>query len=399
MLGVSPVIGRTAYLARVRAALLASPVVSLLGPRQVGKTTLARELTRGRRVSFFDLESPADLARLSTPLLALESLRGLVVIDEVQRLPKLFEVLRVLADRPRTPARFLILGSADPRLVRGVSESLAGRVTHIDVAGFDLTEVGTDQVARLWQRGGLPRSFVARTNQTSLAWRRDYIRDFLQRDLSELGVTIPSATLRRFWSMVAHFHGGVWNAADFARALGSSENTARHYLDVLSGAWAVRVLQPWFENLGKRQVKSPKIYVRDSGILHALLDLESHEQLLGHPKAGASWEGFALEQVLAIARPSDAYFWATHQGSELDLMIVRSGRRYGFEMKLSDAPTTTKSMRIALADLGLERLFVLHPGQDSYVLDQRIEALTIRDLPARLAAASSKRRSKSRRSR
>jgi predicted AAA+ superfamily ATPase len=381
----SGVIERAGYLARVRKALAGSPIVSLLGPRQVGKTTLAREVSRGRSVTFFDLESPADLARLSTPLLALQPLRGLVVIDEIQRLPKLFEILRVLADRPRTPARFLILGSADPRLVRGVSESLAGRVSHVDITGFDLTEVGAEQALRLWQRGGLPRSFVARTNVASLAWRRDYVRDFLQRDLSELGVTIPAATLRRFWSMVAHFHGGIWNAADFARALGCSENTARHYLDVLSGAWAVRVLQPWFENLAKRQVKSPKIYVKDSGILHALLDLESQEQLRGHPKAGASWEGFAIEQVLAAAQPNEAYFWATHQGSELDLMIVKNGLRYGFEMKLSDAPTSSKSMHIALSDLGLSRLFVVYPGATSYMLGDRIEVLSLRDLPTRLS--------------
>ena len=377
---------RASYVAQAKKALAHGPVVSLLGPRQVGKTTLARELASGRRATFFDLEDPADLARLSTPMLALAPLRGLVVIDEVQRLPKLFEVLRVLADRPRRPAKFLILGSADPRLVRGVSESLAGRVSHIDVTDFDLTEVGSGQHKRLWQRGGLPRSFLARTDGISTAWRRDYVRDFLQRDLSELGVTIPAATLRRFWSMVAHFHGGVWNAADFARALGSSENTARHYLDVLAGAWAVRVLQPWFENLGKRQLKSPKVYVRDSGILHALLDLTHHEQLLGHPKAGASWEGFVIEQILAITSVPEAYFWATHQGAELDLMIVQGGQRFGFEMKLSDAPTITKSMRIALQDLRLSRLFVVYPGAKSYFLDDDVEALAVLDLPQRLAS-------------
>jgi uncharacterized protein len=382
---------RASYLAQAKAALKNSPVVSLLGPRQVGKTTLARQLASGRRATLFDLEDPGDLARLSTPMLALEPLRGLVVIDEVQRLPKLFEVLRVLADRPRRPAKFLILGSADPRLVSGVSESLAGRVSHIDVTGFDLTEVGTDECVRLWQRGGLPRSFLGRTDRISADWRRDYVRDFLQRDLSELGVTIPAGTLRRFWNMVAHFHGGVWNAADFARALGASENTARHYLDILSGAWAVRVLQPWFENLGKRQLKSPKVYVRDSGVLHALLDLTHHDQLRGHPKAGASWEGFVIEQILAISRVPEAYFWATHQGAELDLMIVQGGKRYGFEMKLSDAPTVTKSMRIALADLRLSRLFVVYPGAKSYPLDDDIEALAILDLPVRLKALKRKR--------
>jgi predicted AAA+ superfamily ATPase len=308
-----------------------------------------------------------------------------VIVDEVQRLPQLFEILRVLADRPRTPARFLILGSADPRLVRGVSESLAGRVTHIDVGGFDLGEVGPTEFGRLWLRGGFPRSFLAKSDSASSSWRRDYARDFLQRDLSELGVTVPAATLGRFWNMLAHFHGGVWNAAEFARSLGTSQNTARHYLDVLSGAWAVRTLQPWFENLGKRQLRSPKVYIRDSGLLHALLDLESRDQLMGHPKVGASWEGFVIEQVLALLRCRDAYFWGTHQGAELDLMVTQGGKRYGFEMKMSDAPTLTKSMRIALEDLKLAGLFVVYPGRESYPLDDRTEVLSVVDLPRRLA--------------
>lgn len=372
---------RAGYLLSVRQALARTPIASLLGPRQVGKTTLARAVASGRRSTFFDLENPADVARLSAPMRALEPLRGLVVIDEVQRMPQLFEILRVLADRPRTPAKFLILGSADPRLVRGVSESLAGRVSHIDVGGFDLAEIETSRFERLWIRGGFPRSFLSKSDSTSLAWRRDYVRDFLQRDLSELGVTIPAATLGRFWNMVAHFHGGVWNSAEFARSLGASENTARRYLDVLTGAGAVRSLQPWFENLSKRQVRSPKVYIRDAGLLHALLDIESSQQLMGHPKAGASWEGFAIEQVLALLRARDAYFWGTHQGAELDLLVTRAGKRYGFEMKLSDAPVATKSMRIALEDLKLARLFVVYPGRQSYALDERIEVLSILDLP------------------
>ncbi len=341
-------IDRAAYVTLLRQALARTPVVSLLGPRQVGKSTLARAVSSSRKATFFDLERPADLARLSAPMQALEPLRGVVVIDEIQRLPKLFEILRVLADRPRKPAKFLILGSADPGLVRGVSESLAGRVSHIDLGGFDVTEVGANRVARLWLRGGYPRSFLSKSDSASLSWRRDYVRDFIQRDLSELGVTIPAATLGRFWNMIAHFHSGIWNAAEFARSLGTSENTARHYLDILSGAWAVRTLHPWFENLGKRQVRSPKIYVRDAGLLHALLGLETHEQLMGHPKAGASWEGFVVEQVLTLLRVREAYFWGTHQGAELDLMITRGGKRYGFEVKMSDAPTVSKSMRIAL---------------------------------------------------
>jgi uncharacterized protein len=379
------VIARERCLDLIQAALARSPIVSLLGPRQCGKTTLARAVAATRkRVTFFDLESPTDVARLAVPMTTLEPLRGLVIIDEVQRLPALFEILRVLADRPRTPARFLILGSADPRLVKGVSESLAGRVSHVDIGGFELSEVGPGQVKRLWQRGGLPRSYLAKSEAVSMAWRRDYVRDFLQRDLAELGITIPSATLGRFWTMVAHYHGGIWNAAEFARSLGASENTARHYLDILSGSWAVRQLQPWFENIGKRLVRSPKVYVRDSGLLHSLLDLGTSAQLLGHPKAGASWEGFAIEQVLAITRAPHAFFWATHQGAELDLMLMNRGKRYGFEMKLSDAPTMTKSMRIACDDLGLARLYVIYPGVTSYALDARTEVLAIRDLPDRL---------------
>jgi uncharacterized protein len=369
----------------IREALRRVPIVSILGPRQSGKTTLARWMARSRRTTFFDLEKPADVARLSAPMVALEPLRGLVVIDEIQRIPKLFEILRVLSDRPRTPARFLILGSADPRLVRGVSESLAGRVHHVDVAGFDLAEVGQERYRRLWLRGGLPRSFLARSDAASVAWRRDYIRDFLQRDLRELGVTIASATLARFWNMAAHFHGGIWSAAEFARSLGSSENTARHYLDLLSGAWAIRQLQPWFENIGKRQVRSPKIYIQDDGLLHALLDLETHQQLMGHPKSGASWEGFAIGQVLSLLRVRNAYFWATHQGAEIDLLIMRGGKRYGFEMKLADAPSMTKSMKIASTDLGLARLFVVCPGSESYRLDEMTSVVAIRDLAGTLS--------------
>ncbi len=373
---------RSAHLRQIREAFTRVPIVSILGPRQSGKTTLARAFASRRRVSFFDLENPVDVARLSAPLRALEPLRGLVVIDEIQRLPRLFEILRVLVDRPRTPAKFLILGSADPRLVRGVSESLAGRVSHVDIAGFDLSEVGPDRFRRLWVRGGFPRSFLAKSDEASIAWRRDYVRDFLQRDLSQLGVTVPSTTLGRFWNMVAHFHGGIWNAAEFARSLGTSENTSRHYLDLLSGAWVVRQLQPWFENIGKRQIRSPKIYVQDSGLLHALLGLATSQELLGHPKAGASWEGFVIEQILALLRTREAYFWGTHQGAELDLMVMLRGKRYGFEIKLSDAPEVTKSMRIALQELRLDRLFIIFPGPASYRLDERIETVSARELPS-----------------
>jgi predicted AAA+ superfamily ATPase len=367
-----------------RRALRESPVVALVGPRQCGKTTLARELIRGRRAEYFDLENPVDVARLAAPELALAHLKGLVVIDEIQRRPDLFELLRVLADRRRTPARFLILGSASPDLVRGVSESLAGRVRFVDMGGFDISEVIPERKQRLWLRGGFPRSFLANSETRSLAWRNDFVRTFLERDIPQLGINVPSTTLRRFWTMVAHFHGQIWNGADFARSLGTSEPTARRYLDILTGAYVVRQLPPWFENIGKRQVRSPKIYVRDSGLLHALLSLRTHRDLMGHPKYGASWEGFAVEQVIGLLRPVEPYFWATHSGAELDLLVFRDGKRIGFEMKISDAPTMTKSMAIAMKDLGLSRIYVVYPGTRSYRLASSVEVVSLSDLPAAL---------------
>ena len=375
-------IERAAYRQEILRQLKASPIVSLLGPRQAGKTTLARQISRDRPAHFFDLEDPVALARLAAPMSALQPLKGLVVVDEVQRMPELFPLLRVLADRKPLPARFLILGSASPSLVREVSESLAGRVSFVDLTGFDLTEVGAARWRRLWWRGGFPLSFLAASDEASERWRRDFVRTFLERDLPQLGITTPSATLRRFWAMLAHFHGQVWNAAEFARSLGASEPTARRYLDILSAAFVVRQLPPWFENLGKRQVKAPKVYVRDSGLLHTLLGLHEFAALEGHPKLGASWEGFALEQVLRWTGDRDAYFWATHAGAELDLLVLRNGKRVGFEFKHSDAPTLTKSMHIALNDLKLQRLFVLYPGHESYQLHQKVEVVSVQSLPA-----------------
>lgn len=382
-------IPRTAHLNALRAALRRTPIASILGPRQSGKTTLARMVTRTARAArahVFDLEDPVDVARLASPLTALQDLRGLVVIDEIQRMPALFPILRVLADRPRTPARFLLLGSASLDLVRGVSETLAGRVSHVALPGFDLSEVGPARFGRLWLRGSLPRAFLAATDPDSLAWRRDYVRDFLERDIPQLGISIPAAALGRFWNMVAHFHGGIWNAAELARSIGASDGTARRYLDLLTGAFVVRQLQPWFENLSKRQVKAPKIYVRDSGLLHALLSVETRAQLLGHYKYGASWEGFAIEQVLSILGIDQGFFWATHQGAELDLLVVRGGRRFGFEMKCSDAPHLTKSMAVALHDLRLAQLFVVYPGRTSYALSSDVQVVSILELPERLAS-------------
>jgi predicted AAA+ superfamily ATPase len=312
---------------------------------------------------------------------ALEELSGLVVIDEVQRQPPLFELLRVLADRPDNPARFLLLGSASPHLVKGVSESLAGRLGFVDLSGFDLREVGTEHRDRLWVRGGFPRSFLSENDSASMMWREDFMRTFLERDIPQLGITIPAETLRRFWTMVAHYHGQVWNGAEFARSLGTSENTARRYLDILAGAYMVRILPPWFENIRKRQVKAPKIYIRDSGILHALIQLPTLIDLRGHPKFGASWEGFALEQVLGMLGSRDAYFWATHAGAELDLLIMIHGKRYGFEFKYADAPGRTRSMHVAIEDLGLDRLWVVYPGEQAYTLDDKIAVIPANSLP------------------
>ncbi|MGA2863650.1 MAG: ATP-binding protein [Verrucomicrobiota bacterium] len=307
-----------------------------------------------------------------------------MVIDEIQRKPELFTLLRVLADRRPLPARFLILGSASPHLVGAVSESLAGRVSFVDLFGFDLAETGASNFRRLWWRGGLPLSFLAASDQASVQWRQDFSRTFLERDIPQLGTTVPAATLRRFWSMVAHFHGQVWNAADFARSLGSAEATARRYLDLLTSAFMVRQLPPWFENIGKRQVKAPKVYVRDSGLVHCLLGLDSFAALEGHPKLGASWEGFALEQALRWTGAQEAFFWATHGGAELDLLVIRQGKRFGFEFKYADAPTPTKSMYIALNDLKLERLFVVYPGAQAYPLNQRCEVVPILQLAAKI---------------
>jgi len=361
-------------------AMARNPVTALLGPRQSGKTTLARELLGNGRAEFFDLENPTDLAALENPLSTLEPLRGRVVIDEVQRKPELFPILRVLADRPRTPARFLLLGSASPELVRGSSETLAGRIAFVEMTGFTLGEVGARKADALWLRGGFPKSFLAKSEQDSFAWRDDFVRTFLERDMPQLGISIPSPTLRRFWSMAAHFHGQIWNAAEFARSLGTSEPTARHYLDLLAGAFVLRVLPPWHENLSKRQVKSPKLYVRDSGLLHNLLGVRTRREVLGHPKCGASWEGFAIEQVLSVLGPREAYFWSTHSGAELDLLAFQKGRRLGFEFKSSDSPSMTKSMHVALSDLKLDRLFVVYPGSKPFTLAPKAEALPITKL-------------------
>lgn len=352
----------------VRRALARGRVVALVGPRQSGKTTLARALVPADSVNYFDLERPRHVARLAEPMTALEPLRGLVVIDEIQRRPDLFPVLRVLADRRPLRARFLVLGSASPALLRQSSESLAGRLETLFVGGLTPQEVGEPRVSALWRRGGFPRAFLAPSESASLEWRLQFIHTYVERDVPQLGITIPAPTLLRFWTMVAHSHGGIWNSAEAARAMGVSEPTARRYLDVLSGLFLARQLQPWHENLKKRQVKSPKVYIRDAGLLHALLGIGTERDLLSHPKAGASWEGAAIEWALDVLRPDAAHFWATHQGAELDLFVIRRGRRYGIEVKREDAPRVTPSMRAALSDLQLAHLTVLYPGSEPYAL-------------------------------
>lgn len=373
-------IQRRRWLAEIRAALKRSRVTALVGPRQAGKTTLARQIVAPDSPAYFDLEDPRSLARLVEPMMTLAPLKGIVVIDEVQRRPDLFPVLWVLADRRPLAARFLVLGSASPDLLRQSSETLAGRLETIVLGGFGLDELGANHLQKLWRRGGFPPAYLARSESASFGWRQQFIQTYLERDLPQLGITIPAATLRRFWTMLAHYHGGIWNAAEAARSLGVSEPTARRYLDLLSGLFMVRPLQPWHENLKKRQVKAPKVYLRDSGLLHALLGLASDREILSHPKAGSSWEGFAIEEVLRIARPDAAYFWATHTGAELDLLLLKRGRRYGVEVKFQDAPRLTASMRIALEDLRLDHLTVFYPGDQHYALGPRVTVVPLAEL-------------------
>ncbi len=352
------------------------PVTLLSGPRQCGKTSLARRIAEGRKAAYFDLEDPETALQPETAAAMLKDLKGLVVIDEIQRQPALFNLLRVLADRKPLPARFLILGSASPSIIRGASESLAGRVAYLDMDGFTLEEAGADNWKRLWSRGGFPGSYLAGSTEKSHAWRLHFIQSFLERDIPLLGIRVPAVALRRFWTMLAHYHGQPWNAADLARAMGVKEDTARHYLDILTGAFMVRQLVPWFENTGKRLVKAPKVYFRDTGLLHTLLGLKTPEQVMSHPRLGFSWEGFAVDEVIrAAGAERDAYYYRTHAGTELDLLIMREGKRYGFEFKFEDAPKPTKSMHLAIEDLGLEHLWVVSAGTRSLPLTDQISIL------------------------
>ena len=368
-------------MSEVLTRLAESPVVAILGARQVGKTTLSRQIEAiwEGPVHRFDLEDPADVARLAEPGLALRPLQGLIVIDEVQRAPDLFPLLRVLADREPLPARFLLLGSASPTLMKNSSETLAGRVAFVALDGFGLDEVGPEVSDRLWVRGGFPRSYLAKDDAASHRWRRDFVSTFVERDLPHLAMGVAGATMRRFWTMLAHHHGQVLNLSMLSRALGVSDTSVRAYVDSLAGTFVVNVLQPWHENVGKRQVRRPKVYVSDTGVLHTLLGLETREEVEGHPILGLSWEWFAHRQVVASlgARPEQCFFWATHAGAELDLLVLRGGRRLGFEFKRSETPRRTRSMYAARTTLGLDSLHVVHAGEHSFPLGDGIQATSI----------------------
>ncbi len=370
-------LSRPNYIQRINTALKRSPITALLGPRQCGKTTLARIVAQDSGATYFDLESPQDTARLQNPELALSAASNLTIIDEIQRMPPLFNVLRVLVDRMPDHRRFLILGSASPDVIKNVSESLAGRVEFIDLAGFSLPEVGAKSALQLWVRGGFPRSFLAATDEDSSAWREGFVRTFLERDIPQLGISIPAPAMRRFWTMLAHYHGRIWNASELARSMGLSDKTVRGYLDLLTDTYMVRQVQPWHENIGKRQVKAPKIYLRDSGLVHSLLALPNHHALSAHPMVGASWEGFVLEQLMLTIRPEAAYFWATYQGAEIALFFFYKGKRFGIEIKHSERPKITRSARTALADLGLQHLWIVYPGDHSYPVDDRISVVPL----------------------
>ncbi len=370
-------IKRQALLRHVQTALKRSRAAVLVGPRQCGKTTLARQLISVDSPNYLDLEDPSNLARLDEPMTALRNLKGLVIIDEVQRRPDLFPVLRVLIDRTPLPARFLILGSASPELLRQTSESLAGRIETIAMSGFSMSEVGSSALSRHWLRGGFPPSYLARTEPDSLAWRKNFVQTFLERDLPQWGIGTPAMALLRFWTMLAHYHGQVWNAAEPARSLGVSEPTVRRYLDILSGVFMVRQLSPWHANLKKRQIKAPKIYFRDTGLLHHLLGIRTDKDLCGHPKSGSSWEGYAIEETIKATEPDEAYYWATHGGAEIDLVLVKGGRMLGVECKRMDAPRLTPSMRTALEDVKLEQIAVVYPGSKRYSLGERVAAVPL----------------------
>ena len=374
-------INRPKYLEKLSTGIRRSPITALLGPRQCGKTTLARFFATDKNAVYFDLESQPDLNRLQNPELVLSSLSGLVVIDEIQVLPQLFNVLRVVVDRPGNEAKFVILGSASPHIIKNVSETLAGRVEFIELNSFNLWDVGIECKEKLWIRGGFPPSFLAGSDEDSIAWREGFIKTFLERDIPQMGISIPSAAMRRFWTMLANYHGQIWNASDFARSMGLSDKTVRSYLDILTGTYMIRQLQPWYENIKKRQVKAPKIYLRDAGLLHNLLNLPDLHTLRAHPRIGASWEGFCIEQIVQVVEPQQAYFWSTHSGPEIDLFFIHHSKRYGVEIKFSETPKITKSLLAAIHDLKLEHAWIVYPGKEQYPVHEKITVIPLKNIP------------------
>lgn len=385
-------IAREANLNKVKKMLKQHRIVGILGARQVGKSTLARAIMKTWKgpMTFYDLEDPDDAARLADPMLALRDRKGLIVLDEIQRRPDLFPVLRVLADHANAGTRYLVLGSASPDLMKNSAETLAGRIAYCELHGLGLDETGESALNRLWLRGGFPLSFTAKSDAASLAWRRAFITTFLEKDMPQLGVNVSSATMRRFWTMLAHWHGQVWNASEFSRSFGVSDHTVRAYLDKLTAAFVVRQLQPWHENISKRQVKAPRIYIMDTGLLHSLLNLPSQRDLDAHPRLGASWESFIIHQVIRKldALPHECFYWSTHSGAELDLLIVRGRHKIGFEIKRTSAPKMTSSMHSAKSDLKLTRLHVIHAGAHTFDLSPGVQALSSMDLMSSLKLIS-----------
>ena len=374
-------IKRNEIITRVEQAVKRSQVTAILGPRQCGKTTLAHMFAKKKEsVHFFDLEDPLVHTQLQNPQLILTPLKGLIILDEIQLKPELFSLLRVLSDRNPLPARFLILGSASPDIIRHTSESLAGRIEFIEIQGFSLKETDGQSLKKLWLRGGMPRSFLANSEEDSIAWRNDFIRTFLERDILKLGYRLTSMTMRRLWYMLAHYHGQIWNASAIGGALGLDYKTVNHYLDILAGTYTVKIIQPWHENIKKRQVKSPRVYIQDSGILHTLLDVSNFMELTRHPKCGASWEGFAIMQLLSRTDVKEGYFWSTYQGAEIDLLIKKGPKKIGFECKFSDAPKLTKSMITALETLDLSHLYIIYPGETSYALHLKITVISLSEI-------------------
>jgi len=360
------------------------PVIGIIGARQTGKTTLARQIAAQdkRPCAYFDLENPEDISRLSDPMMALKDLNGIVIIDEIQKYPDIFPVIRVLADRPKSPARFIILGSASPSLLRQSSETLAGRIIYHELKGFALDEIGINKAQQLWVRGAFPRSFLAFSSNASYEWRRSFIKTYIERDLPQLGVNVRANTLYRFWNMVAHYHGQIWNYSEFARSFGVADTTIRNYMDILISTFVLRQILPWHENISKRQVKAPKIYVADTGLLHTLLNIRTMDDLQKNPKVGASWEGFVIEQIIRQldASPEECFFWATHSGAELDLLIIRGNKRLGFEIKLTSSPRVTPSMNSALTTLGLTDIVVIHAGEKTFPLGRKIRAVAFKNI-------------------